>query len=176
MTVSWPQLYLQANMIILAGYGLLEFFRPRLRPRQGLQLSYGIASFFVVLPLIAWCLPRAHRFFPDIQVGSEGFPAHVSVQVHDSAQRLQALWNHLPAASLLDGSESIAPGITLGLITLGLVFFLVRLVKELRSLSVLQQGGFTFRKVGRVSLLTSEEISVPFSFWNRRAYVALQKA
>lgn len=166
--------YLNLNLLIalgLAGLGVfswgLRLLRLKASARTELQLHYGILLTVLVLafahPILHPLLPKHEVFRPAAKVWSAQSIKSFG-QDYSAADKGGYLSLPLRSGEKTLEADQVANVWILLAITL-LAFGGAFLVRDIRSLIRVQRHAFLVRKIGRVGVLVSDQIRVPFSYW-----------
>jgi membrane-bound lytic murein transglycosylase D len=170
MTMNPIRCYMEVGGLLWVGYALV-WAAARVHtdePRRWLRIGHAVFLLAFALPLAASLVPRQAFFRPSVQVWS-GHPRGTSKTYTLLAPASQPSARPVGWA-VGDGMLSASGGILLLL----LAFSLVRHGMRLTALRKRLRGHTEIRRIGRVSVLISEEDPVAYSAWvPGRAYVVL---
>ena len=167
--VNW---YLCANVLLVIALLLLAGIRAISRKlaqpfayRHLLQLGYAISAAAVLLPL-GGILSDQQTFFPHTaQVWSASTMQDATPTGTADHRSVVSLAPERASVSL-----SVATRVAGYVFALGLLLVLARLAREARAIARVIAGGQRLRRCGRLTLLASDAVRVPFSFWIPGAY------
>lgn len=162
--------YLTLNLLIVIGFGglwifsfLLKKLKLHLPAVMELKLHYSIVILILAFTLVHPLLPRNEIFKPAAKVWSaqsiKSFPDEWKAA--DQGGYLALPTPRGTATLLADHVAVTWAAIAMLLLTAG-VFLIVR---DLSALVRIQRHSYPVRKLGRVRLLVSDAIHVPFSYW-----------
>jgi beta-lactamase regulating signal transducer with metallopeptidase domain len=182
MISNWANFYLQANFLILVGYGLLTLITipqmqlrgPLLRPSTLLRIAYGVAISFILFPKVISFFPKKHSLFPEIMTRTETIFSQFSIpprQLTSLASPFSGLSENTIAHHNPTG---LLATICLILCGIGVAISGFKFMNNLKSIHHVIYSSFKLKKVGNIVLLASSRIHVPFSFYlPMHAYVVV---
>ena len=167
--VNW---YLGANILLAVAALLLAGIRSlnRRLPRQCsyrdlLQLGYAISVVALLLPLFGMVSDRDSLIPHTAQVWSAP-TMHSPTSAGPEDHRLVMSLVPAHASVPLNTAAKVAGYVFAS----GLLMMLVRIAVDGLAIAKIIAGSHVFRRLGRLSIFTSDAISVPFSFWIPNRY------
>jgi len=158
-------LYLTLNLVFAMAVLLLIAFAPftkGLRAGVRLQLHYGLLAFAFVASMVMMWVPKTPPFQPIVKVWAPSTQLHQLEPVKNRGV-LQVQKQNMPVSADYFFLFSIGLGLGAGFV--GLVYVL----SGRRRLQRILQNAFPIRILGKVRILVSEDVAIPFSY---RAYNA----
>jgi membrane-bound lytic murein transglycosylase D len=162
--------YLNMNVLIVIGFVGLGLFstvikRTKLNLGAGaeLRLHYAVITIILTLTVIHPLLPRSKVFFPAAKVWSA---QSIKSFGQDYTAPDQGGYLSLPTPMGTSTLQADQVTITWGL--LGAVLLIVGshfMSRDLRALLKIKKNSYLVRRLGRVRILVSDAIQVPFSYW-----------
>jgi membrane-bound lytic murein transglycosylase D len=159
--------FLTLNLLIIVGY-LLNFLFPE-QASTRLKLQYSLVPLIFILATTLPLIPRDDFSNSTIRIWAQ--PSKISSETNSL---------ELPSSEIRLSTQNSLPisGESFSLLSLG-IFSLIfglgvfRLLKEALFLRNIHQRSFTFKKYGKVTLLLSDEVQVPFSYWRPGTYYSV---
>lgn len=152
-----------SSLILTACIFLNKFLTRKVRYRHLLRFSYCLFAVSLFLPLILIFQAPGKIWSPTTQVWSApniktliaSSPA--AVTKNEVAMSFGSQFGSLPL-------DNIALGFAVAL-TISFFWHGMRLFRDLNILFKILNNGFLVKKIGRVKVITTERISIPFSAW-----------
>lgn len=164
--------YLMWNLVLAAAVlGLVVCARlsPRLSARAQLKLHYAVFLFACLVPVVAVSVRGGEVFKPIVHVWSEGSLKIPAAPVSGKKTGL-IYWNKSKSSVPADPLFLFWIGAAGGAILVGAFY----LLKARQQLNEILNNAWSFKKIGRVSVLISDVCRTPFSYRSfTRAYVVL---
>jgi hypothetical protein len=162
--------YLNMNLLILIGFiglSIFSFAMRRAKSNLGagieLKLHYAIMTIILILTVIHPLLPRNEVFSPAAKVWSaQSIKSFGQDYIAPDKGGYLSLPTPIGISTLQADQVAITWGI-LGalLLVLGGLF----IGRDLRALFKTKKNSFLVRRLGRVRILVSDAVQVPFSYW-----------
>lgn len=167
--IAWVSAYLTLNIsIVLAVLGL-RLVKNILPARELLRLNYVALILACVISSGCVFLPGPTILSPVIRMWSASSLNEFSYRPNDQRDAVFVGTNH---SGVPVRTNRVGWAMTFALASL-LGFGGAKLLRDLFRLRRLRRRSFAVRKIGRVEVLVSESMTVPFSFWWGQSYVVV---
>lgn len=153
--------YLEINLLLAVSYSVWKSLAWFQKPTTHLKQAYLAIAASVVLPFLAFrnLFPESEfKFTPPVQIWSDaqsspGLP-HIADSIALSSPTLAF------GKSSLEGFKLVATT----LIVLSCVWVLMQIVRSIAQLQTILKSAHLIKEIGKVQILGSDDVKVPFSF------------
>jgi membrane-bound lytic murein transglycosylase D len=162
--------YLTLNVLVVVAYlGLrvwqygAEKLRIETSARSLLNLHYATLLVLFITIMAVPLLPKPEFFRPTAKVWTahsiKTFPSELNVVDKGGFLSLPT-----PNGNVTLNADKVSIGLTL-LALIVLLFGIVRISKDLKSLFIIRKNSYPIRKIGALTVFVNDMVTVPFSTW-----------